>query len=334
MNTPILEVEDLRVTIGDADDARMPVAGVSFRVDAGEIIGVVGESGCGKSLTALAVAGLLPEGLHASSKILRFKGQELSTLGRAERAKLLGSGQAMVFQDPQSSLNPAMRVGRQIDEALRHHRGASRRKARAAGIEQLTRVRIPGPERRAREYPYQFSGGMRQRVMIAMGLMMGPDLLIADEPTTALDVTVQADIVRLLKRINEEDGIAVVLVSHNIALLKQICTRILVMYAGEIVEDLPVDQLGSDARHPYTRALMGSVPSLADDPDQPLQVISGNLPDVGARLPGCSFRTRCPLAEEACAQHIDVTTINDGHSVRCRRADEVVATREVVARHA
>ena len=333
MNAPILEVEDLRVTIGAGDDARMPVAGVSFRVEAGEIVGVVGESGCGKSLTALAVAGLLPSGLRASSRALRFKGQELSTMSSVDRAKLLGSGQSMVFQDPQSSLNPAMRVGRQIDEALRHHRRVSRKQARALGIEQLSRVRIPGAERRAREYPYQFSGGMRQRVMIAMGLMMGPDLLIADEPTTALDVTVQADIVRLLKRINEEDGIAVLLVSHNIALLKQICTRILVMYAGEIVEDLPVDQLSSEARHPYTRALMGSIPSLADDPDQPLQVISGSLPDVGTRVPGCAFRTRCPMAQDECAQHIDVLAVGDGHSVKCRRADDVVATREV-ARHA
>jgi oligopeptide/dipeptide ABC transporter ATP-binding protein len=329
MNTPILEVEDLRVTVGDDDDARMPVAGVSFRVDAGEIIGVVGESGCGKSLTALAVAGLLPTGLNATSKALRFKGQELSTMSSADRAKLLGSGQSMVFQDPQSSLNPAMRVGRQIDEALRHHTRVSRKQARALGIEQLARVRIPGPERRAREFPYQFSGGMRQRVMIAMGLMMGPDLLIADEPTTALDVTVQADVVRLLKQINEEEGIAIVLVSHNIALLKQICTRILVMYAGEIVEDLPVDQLGSEARHPYTRALMGSIPSLADDPDQPLQVISGSIPDVGARMPGCLFRTRCPIAEDECAQHIDVVKISDDHSAKCRRVDEIVTVREV-----
>lgn len=328
MKTPILEVEDLRVTIGTDDDARMPVAGVSFRVDAGEIVGVVGESGCGKSLTALAVAGLLPEGLHASAKALRFKGQELSTMSSADRAKLLGSGQSMVFQDPQSSLNPAMRVGRQIDEAVRFHHRVSRKQASSLGIEQLARVRIPGPERRAREYPYQFSGGMRQRVMIAMGLMMGPDLLIADEPTTALDVTVQADVVRLLKRINEEDGIAIVLVSHNIALLKQICTRILVMYAGEVVEDLPVDRLGSDARHPYTRALMGSIPSLADDPDQPLQIISGSLPDVGARVPGCAFRTRCPIAEDECGQPIEVMTLGDDHAVKCRRADEAITTRE------
>jgi oligopeptide/dipeptide ABC transporter ATP-binding protein len=322
MTTPLLEVEDLRVTIGSSDDPRMPVAGVSFQMDAGEIIGVVGESGCGKSLTALAVAGLLPTGLHATSKVMRFKGQELSSMSAGDRARLLGSGQAMVFQDPQSSLNPAMRVGPQIDEAMRHHRRVSRKEARARSVEQLGRMRIPGPERRAREFPYQFSGGMRQRAMIAMGLMMGPDLLIADEPTTALDVTVQADVVRLLRGINEEEGIAILLVSHNIALLKQICTRILVMYAGEVVEDLPVDHLSSEARHPYTRALMGSIPSLADDPDQPLQVISGSLPDVGLRLDGCSFRTRCPIAEDACAQHIDVLALADDHTVRCRRADE------------
>jgi oligopeptide/dipeptide ABC transporter ATP-binding protein len=322
MSTPILEVEDLRVTIGSSDDQRMPVAGVSFRVEAGEIIGVVGESGCGKSLTALAVAGLLPAGLHASSKVMRFKGQELSTMSAGDRARLLGSGQSMVFQDPQSSLNPAMRVGPQIDEALRHHRKVSRKEARAKSVEQLGRVRIPGPERRVREFPYQFSGGMRQRAMIAMGLMMGPDLLIADEPTTALDVTVQADVVRLLRRINEEDGIAILLVSHNIALLKQICTRILVMYAGEVVEDLPVDRLTSEARHPYTRALMGSIPSLADDPDKPLQVISGSLPDVGLRTPGCSFRTRCPIAEDACAQPIELRRFAHDHTVLCRRAEE------------
>lgn len=269
MSETVLAVQNLQIS---SPGARL-VHGVSFAIDAGEIVGLVGESGSGKTLSTLAAARLLPSGLSSTADRLEFHGEDLTgPSGRKTRA-LLGTRMAMVFQDPMSSLNPAMRIGPQMTEATRVHLGYSRQQAREAALRSLRDVHIQDAERRLRQYPHELSGGMRQRVMIAMGLMSQPTLLIADEPTTALDVTVQAQVMTLLRELNNVHGTAILLVSHNIALLSEICDRVLVMYRGHLVDDAPVDQLAAPDRHPYTRALIGAVPDLATDR-------SGELVDV------------------------------------------------------
>lgn len=260
-NAAALEVEGLQI---HTPHSRL-VHGISFSVGQGEIVGLVGESGSGKTLSTLAAARLLPRGLNSTSTRLELDGQELTRLNGRQLRRLLGTQLAMVFQDPMSSLNPGMRIGTQMVEASRVHRRLSRSAARELAIRSLADVHIPQPERRLRNYPHELSGGMRQRVMIAMGLMNEPRLLIADEPTTALDVTVQAQVMALLRALNQAHGTAVLLVSHNIALLSEICDRVLVMYRGNLVDDSPVDALRSPDRHPYTRALIGAVPDLRTD---------------------------------------------------------------------
>ncbi|WP_329001599.1 dipeptide/oligopeptide/nickel ABC transporter permease/ATP-binding protein [Kribbella sp. NBC_00709] len=298
----VLVVEDLRVSF---PGPVTPVRGVSFTIHKGEIVGVVGESGSGKSLTALAVAQLIEPPGQVRAAELSFLGAPL--LGRlpvrsnaAVRRRLLGTSFAMVFQDPMTSFNPTKRIGVQLAEGAREHQGLSRRAAMSRAIDRLRAVRVPAAERRARQYPHEFSGGMRQRAMIGMGLMGTPALIVADEPTTALDVTVQRQVLRLLETIRTEDDVAVLLISHDISVVAQICDRVLVMYAGRIVEDLPATELATGARHPYTRALLAAVPDLDTALDEPLAVIPGRPVDP-ARLPlGCAFAARCSFASDRC----------------------------------
>ncbi|MEV0261281.1 dipeptide/oligopeptide/nickel ABC transporter permease/ATP-binding protein [Streptomyces sp. NPDC050617] len=306
---PVLAVEDLRVAFPGPDGPVAPVRGVSFTVGAGESVGVVGESGSGKSLTALGVSRLIEAPGVVTAARLDFLGTPLLRASDARVRALLGTSLALVFQDPMTSFNPTRRIGRQLAEVSEQHQGLSRGAALARAVERLRGVRVPAAERRARQYPHEFSGGMRQRAMIAMGLMGEPRLVIADEPTTALDVTVQRQVLRLLARVpgggtggGEQRGerAALLLISHDIAVVAQSCHRVLVMYAGRIVEDLPTAGLRTAARHPYTRALLAAVPALDTDRDAPLAVIPGRPPEPGRTGAGCAFAARCAFADERC----------------------------------
>ncbi|MGW6928983.1 dipeptide/oligopeptide/nickel ABC transporter permease/ATP-binding protein [Lentzea sp. NPDC054927] len=309
----VLTVRNLRVAFPGAAGWITPVRGVSFTVRQGEMIGVVGESGSGKSLTALAVSRLVEHPGVVTADRLEFGGKPL--LGTSDRE--LGTSLAMVFQDPMTSFNPTSRVGRQLAEVSEVHHGLSRKAAFARAVDRLKAVRIPSAAKRARQYPHEFSGGMRQRAMIAMGLMGEPRLVIADEPTTALDVTVQREVLRLLARIRAERSAAVLLISHDITVVAQTCDRVLVMYAGRIVEELPIDELFTSARHPYTTALLAAVPDLETDREAPLAVIPGRPPEPGEIEAGCPFAPRCPLAHERCRQEPELEEVASGHRVAC-----------------
>ena len=313
----VLTVEDLWVTFNGVS----PVRGVSFALRRGEAVGVVGESGSGKSLTALAITRLIELPGHVSAGRLSFLGTSL--LDEAPD-RLLGTSMSVVFQDPMTSLNPTMRVGGQLAEVARTHQGLPRRGAWERAVDRLSAVKIPFPGRRARQFPHELSGGMRQRAMIGMGLMGTPALIVADEPTTALDVTVQRQVLRLLDSVRADEGLALLLISHDISVIRQVCDRVLVMYAGRIVEDLPADGL-SLARHPYTRALLGAVPSLETDRSLPLTVIPGRPADPSALPPGCAFAPRCPLADARCRQDDPpLESTEDGQRVACWHADIAV----------
>ncbi len=273
----LLEIDGLTVSVAGSD--AQPVRDVSFSVGRAEIVGIVGESGSGKTLTSLAIARLLPRNVTARADVLRFAGHDLLAESERDLAGVLGTQMAMVFQDPMSSLNPARRIGSQMVEAVRRHRGLSRREARELAVRRLAEVRISEPELRLRQYPHELSGGMRQRTMIAMGLMSEPALIVADEPTTALDVTVQAQVMELLCELNERQGTAVLIISHNISLLSEVCDRLMVMYRGRLVEQLTVDELLAGPKHPYTQALMRAVPDLSTDRTRELATITdGGLP--------------------------------------------------------
>ncbi|PZF85709.1 dipeptide/oligopeptide/nickel ABC transporter permease/ATP-binding protein [Jiangella anatolica] len=313
----VLAAEDLRVAFpAPGGGWTHPVDGVSLTVRRGETVGVVGESGSGKSLTALAVAQLAPDTAHVTADRLEVAG--VAPLGRtgAEVRELLGTKVAMVFQDPMTSFNPSMRIGAQLAEVTRVHERQGRKPALARAVDRLRTVRVPAPERRAHQYPHEFSGGMRQRAMVAMGLMSTPELIIADEPTTALDVTVQRQVLRLLKDVQAETGAAVVLISHDIAVVGQLCERVVVMYAGHVVEELPVGALGA-AAHPYTRALLASVPDLATDRERPLATIPGRPPDPADRPEGCAFAPRCEFADDVCRTRPSLAAVGPDQRAAC-----------------
>lgn len=296
----VLRVEDLRVSFPSRAGWTNPVRGVTFSIARGEAVGVVGESGSGKSLTALASARLIePPGVVTAAR-LDVDGTPLLAAPERMTRHLLGTGLAMVFQDPTTSFNPTRRIGGQLAEVAVEHQGMGRRQALARAVDRLRAVRVPAPERRARQYPHEFSGGMRQRAMIGMGLMGSPQLIIADEPTTALDVTVQRQVLRLLATVREETNAAILLISHDITVVGQTCDRVLVMYAGRIVEELPASELHTATRHPYTRALMSAVPELDTDREQPLVVIPGRPPEPDDYPLGCAFAPRCPRASDLC----------------------------------
>ncbi len=299
---PLLQVDDLRTHFFTVDGVTRAVDGVSFSVAAGETLGIVGESGCGKSVTALSILRLLPQriGRIVGGRVA-FEGRDLLQLDISAMRDIRGNRIAMIFQEPMTSLNPVLTIGEQISEAVRIHQGASNAAARARAEEMLRLVKIPDPAKRLDDYPHQFSGGMRQRVMIAMALSCNPKLLIADEPTTALDVTVQAQILRLMVELKERTGAAVVLITHALGVVAETCQRVIVMYAGRIVEQAGVDELFDRPLHPYTRGLMASIPRLgAAARQRRLAEIPGIVPDLRQPIAGCAFAPRCALADDHC----------------------------------
>ncbi|MFF5213058.1 dipeptide/oligopeptide/nickel ABC transporter permease/ATP-binding protein [Streptosporangium sp. NPDC000396] len=310
----VLEVRNLTVTF---PGGVTPVREVSLTVGPGEIVGVVGESGSGKSLTAYAVGGLVPyPGVVGGGPVL-LCGQDVHALPEEQRRKVLGTRLAMVFQDPMASLNPALKVGGQLAEVATVHQRAGRADAWRRAVDRLGHVRITDPERRARQHPHEFSGGMRQRAVIAMGLMGAPRLIIADEPTTGLDVTVQQEILRLLREVTEESQAGTLFISHDIAVVGALCDRVVVMYAGRVVEELPADRLAA-AAHPYTRALVASVPDMATDRSLPLASIPGRQPGPAEVGEGCAFADRCPLATGRCtAERPPLEEHGKAHRVAC-----------------
>ncbi len=323
---PLLEVENLRTHFfTDAGVARA-VDGVSFHVGEGETVGIVGESGCGKTVTSLSIMGLVPDppGRILPGSAIRFRGRDLATLRPREMRRLRGSEIAMIFQEPMTSLNPVYSVGDQIAEALQIHRKMGRAEARTEGVRLLQEVGIPEPERRFDEYPHQLSGGMRQRVMIAMALSCEPDLLIADEPTTALDVTIQAQILDLLAGIRERRGMAVLLITHDLGVVAEVCDRVLVMYAGQVVESGSVREIFHSPRHPYTRGLLDSLPRI-DQGGRRLRPIAGTVPSPVNWPSGCRFADRCPHVWERCrAEPPDLFQLGDDElrQSRCLLEDE------------
>ncbi|MEU9099918.1 dipeptide/oligopeptide/nickel ABC transporter permease/ATP-binding protein [Streptomyces sp. NPDC048361] len=312
----VLDVRDLTVAF---PGGTTPVRAVSLTVRTGEIVGLVGESGSGKSMTAAAIGQIVPyPGIVAAARTA-LCGTELTALGPAERRALLGSSLAMVFQDPTASLNPALRVGGQLTEVATLHDGASPAEARARAVERLGRVHIKDPAAVVRQYPHELSGGMRQRAVIAMGLMGTPRLIIADEPTTALDVTVQREVLRVLREVVDSTGAGALFISHDIAVVSDVCDRVAVMYAGRVVEELPADALRR-ARHPYTRALIGSLPDMDTDRALPLATIPGRQPSPADIGEGCAFADRCTLAGDRCSAPPPLTARTAGHHVACWEA--------------
>ncbi|HKS13615.1 MAG TPA: ABC transporter ATP-binding protein [Pseudomonas sp.] len=316
---PLLEVNDLRASLGD----RQLLDGVSLRIAPGEVLALVGESGCGKSLTALSLLGLQAPGLRLGGSRW-LAGQCLDNLDHHGWRALRGQQLAMIFQDPAASLNPLRRIGDQVAETLLLHRRISRPDAWNQAVRMLRDVGISDAERRARQYPFELSGGMCQRVMIAAALVNRPSLLVADEPTTALDVTLQAQILQLLGRLREEAGTAILLISHDLGVVAQVADRVAVMYGGRIVECAPVQALFDAPRHPYTRLLLGSLPRLDGPRRQPLAAIAGQVPDAAHWPEGCRFRDRCPLAVAQCRQ-VPPLQLQDNHASACWRTENLAS---------
>ncbi|WP_454872555.1 ABC transporter ATP-binding protein [Paraburkholderia xenovorans] len=315
---PALELRDLRTEFRIGGAWYAAARDVSLKVMRNETLAVVGESGSGKSVTALSVLRLLPEAAtrHGGGQIL-LDGEDLTTLSEKQMTRLRGDAIAMIFQEPMTSLNPTMTVGDQIAEAIRQHRRVSRKEARRLALEVLEEVKIPGAEKRFDHYPHQFSGGMRQRVMIAMALACKPRVLLADEPTTALDVTIQAQILSLLSDLKTAHGMAVIFITHNLGVVAQIADRVAVMYAGEVVETADVQTLFARPTHPYTEALLRAMPRVDADTEK-LQPIPGSVPAINAVPKGCAFASRCPLKEPRCeAERPNLTCVGKEHHVRC-----------------
>jgi peptide/nickel transport system ATP-binding protein len=318
---PLLELRDLRTYFASDDGEFRAVDGVSFALEAGRTLGIVGESGCGKSVTALSIMGLVPQppGRIAGGAVL-LDGVDLLGLKPAELRELRGNRLSMIFQEPMTSLNPAFTIGDQIIEGILRHRKVSPREARERAVEMLRRVRIPAPEQRIDDYPHKLSGGMRQRAMIAMALACDPKLLIADEPTTALDVTVQAQILDLMRRLRDETGAAIILITHDLGVIAEIAQDVIVMYAGKVVERADVATLFADPQHPYTVGLLGSIPKLHAD-QQELATIEGVVPNPLDMPPGCRFNPRCPFAIARCrAEEPPLAEVKPGHFAACWRA--------------
>ena len=325
---PLLEIENLKVIFhGDRGSATHAVDGLDLTIQRGQTLGLVGESGCGKTATALSVMGLLPKASAEVSGRIRFDGAELLSLPDRAMRNLRGDRLAMIFQEPMTSLNPSYSIGEQIAESLVRHRGLSPGEARARTVELLRLVKIPSPEQRVDDYPHRLSGGMRQRAMIALALACDPELLIADEPTTALDVTIQAQILALMRELKASTGIAIILITHDLGVVAEICDHVAVMYAGEIVEYAPVGALFATPQHPYTIGLLGSIPRL-DVKAEELAAIEGMVPSLAELPAGCRFAPRCPFVRERCRQALPpLAVVGPGHRSRCIRAplEQVVA---------
>jgi peptide/nickel transport system ATP-binding protein len=320
---PLLAVDDLRVSFETEAGPARAVDGVSFTLDAGETVALVGESGCGKTLTALAILQLVPAGGRiAPTSRVTFGNRELTSLDAAALRRVRGREVAMVFQEPMAALNPVLRVGDQVAEVVRAHTGASRAEAMARAVRMLEQVGVPDAARRARQYPHELSGGLCQRVMIAMALVLEPALVIADEPTSALDVTVQAQLLDLLRTQRARTGLALLLITHDLGVVAEMATRVLVMYAGQVVEDAPVASLFATPAHPYTAGLLAAVPVL-DAERERLPDIPGSVPPATAWPAGCRFRARCTHAWARCAAEAPaLVQVAAGHRVRCHLADE------------
>ncbi|WP_036011999.1 ABC transporter ATP-binding protein [Bradyrhizobium yuanmingense] len=322
----LLEVRGLETHFFGEESITRALGGISFQVKRGETLGVVGESGCGKSVTALSILRLLPKpSAKTVSGEIRFHGRDLLKLSEREMRQIRGDRIAMIFQDPMTSLNPVYTVGRQIAEAVQIHTKASRADAMVKAQEMLRLVRIADPERRVGNYPHEMSGGMRQRVMIAMALACSPELLIADEPTTALDVTIQAQILRLMIDLKERTGTAVMFITHDLGIVAETCQRVVVMYAGRIVEQTSVLDLFARPAHPYTQALMRSAPDPRHGWRQRLPELPGIVPTLREPIIGCSFAPRCPFAIEICREMTPtLRDVNPGHAAACWRVEEVM----------
>ncbi|QPH54531.1 ABC transporter ATP-binding protein [Pontivivens ytuae] len=332
LGVPLLEVENLEIQIAGAPEPL--VDNVSFALNPGETLCIVGESGCGKSLTALALMGLLSTPvLRRTNGTAHFQGEDLFSMPAESLRQIRGGRMAMIFQEPMSSLNPALRIGDQIAEAVREHQGVSLEAANARALEMLERVRIPAAEKRLREYPHQLSGGMRQRAMIAMALANEPSLLIADEPTTALDVTIQAQILELMRGLSKESDAALIMITHDLGVVAEMADKVAVMYAGRIVEAGSASQIFDDPQHPYTLGLMSSMPSLGGGRDR-LVTIPGSVPSPMDMPAGCRFAARCPLVQADCATAPAPTEVSRGHHVSCWRAPLEDAVPEKEARFA
>jgi len=320
MTEPLLELRRLAVSFATDDGIVQAVDGIDLALQRGRTLGLVGESGCGKSVTSLAVMGLLPAENSTVSGEVHFEGRDLLRIPVSELRDLRGARLAMIFQEPMTSLNPSYTIGNQIVEAIRRHQGLGAAEARQRAIEMLRLVRIPSPDKRIDDYPHKLSGGMRQRAMIAMALACGPQLLIADEPTTALDVTIQAQILDLMRGLRRDTGTAIILITHDLGVVAEMADDVAVMYAGQIVERAPVEALFARPEHPYTVGLLGSIPKL-DHKREHLPSIEGRVPDM-TRLPeGCRFAARCPFVEPACRVAVPpLAEVAKGHVTRCRRA--------------
>ncbi len=327
---PLLQVEELRTFFHTPAGVARAVDGVSFTINRGETVSVVGESGCGKSVTALSLLRLIraPGRIEAGSHIW-FEGKDLLAASEEEIRQVRGNRIAMVFQEPMTALNPVFTIGDQIAEVARVHGKASRKSAWERAVEVLSLVGIPAPRERATNYPHQLSGGMRQRVLIAMALVMNPSLIIADEPTTALDVTIQAQILELLADVQQKFGTAILLITHDLGVVAETASRVVVMYGGQVVEEAPVHTLFAEPAHPYTRGLMSAMPRVGQELER-LATIPGTVPPPTAWPSGCRFRDRCGYAWERCEREgPPLYVVSEGHSARCHLVDEPARAREL-----
>lgn len=313
----LLDVNGLTTVFTGDYGETISVDHVSFHVDEGEVVCIVGESGCGKSVTNLSVMGLLARGGQVIEGTALFDGRDLFSLTEKELDAIRGNQLTMIFQDPLTSLNPVFTVGSQIMESLRVHKGMSKAEAKQEAISLLARVGMPDPEKTLKKYPHMLSGGMRQRVMIAMALCCHPKLLIADEPTTALDVTIQAQIMQLLKELQQENHMAMILITHDIGLVAHMADRVLVMYAGQVIEEAPVKEIFHHPKHPYTKALMDTVPTIRDSAERELKAIPGIVPESYDQIPGCRFAERCAFYQPECDTVQELSDFGNGHYARC-----------------
>ncbi|WP_400163098.1 ABC transporter ATP-binding protein [Brevibacillus sp. TJ4] len=321
----LLEVRELRTSFATERGLVTAVDGVSFHVDAGETVGVVGESGCGKSVTAESILRLLEEKKTRYEGEIRYRGTNLLTLSTEAMQQIRGNEIAMIFQDPMTSLNPVFPIGDQIAEAIVLHQQCSKKEAHARTVEMLRLTGIPAPEQRVREYPHELSGGMRQRAMIAMALACQPQLLIADEPTTALDVTIQAQILDLMQELKRQSSMGVILITHDLGVVAEVCTRVIVMYLGQVIEEADVETLFDNPLHPYTQGLMKAVPTLDSQRGQKLHVIKGMVPSLHQIPQGCRFAPRCEYADSRCTEEApQLQSISGQHKVRCWHAEKFI----------
>ncbi|WP_226002691.1 ABC transporter ATP-binding protein [Paenibacillus sp. BJ-4] len=314
----LLEVTNLRTEFKTAAGTIRAVDGVDLSVGKGETLGIVGESGCGKSITSLSIMQLLPKGLgKVAAGEVRFNGENMLDFSERKMRSIRGNEMAMIFQEPMTSLNPVFKIGKQIAESARYHHGVSKQKAKDMAVEMLTKVGIPRPEKVAVSYPHELSGGMRQRVMIAMAMICNPKLLIADEPTTALDVTIQAQILDLMRELQKSEGTSILMITHDLGVVAEMCDRVVIMYAGQVVEETDVKTLFKDPKHPYTQSLLASLPQLYSDQER-LASIPGQVPNPLDMPKGCRFAPRCQFAKEIClAEAPELVEVEFGHKSRC-----------------